>query len=537
MPGLPQNKVHHTGRGWAPLLVWAGSPLPLGEIQGEAEAQACYDLGKMLFLLSRGAQQGQLEGLKLHRPAAFYTTHPAWQQLAERPFDEACSLLASGAAAALLQVPPPAAAAPQTEEEAAAIESPAARQQAAASHDEPVAMRPAGSSELAPEAGLPAEPACACMAQPEAALSAAGEQEAAATGAVVTAGGEEGEEEAAVASPAAAPAGQQAEAATADTMATAVAEEELEAGGAYQLAPSMPADEHHCAPMGVCSGQGMPPLQDSAAPTQQRAAEEEEPEEGDDEELLSWLQCDVCGKWRVVTEECQRAFKDVPACCSSFARPAGCGPAACSCQRPCAGCHSSLCSCDWQEEEGEGKQTQQAQQQGEGPVLLQEQQAQHAEQARRAQQHGLPPQPAEHPAASTSASSPQAKRARLEAGMGAAGLGPEAHQFGSAAAVVPRRQRGSPRTSKYIGVRLLPSGLLGADLQDRWAWRYNLGTFPTEDEGQALPLGEHESEAEAQACYDLGKMLSRGKQQRRQRQQLTLPQRQRMQQQQQQQQQ
>lgn len=45
---------------------------------------------------------------------------------------------------------------------------------------------------------------------------------------------------------------------------------------------------------------------------------EEESEEGveaqaEGEELQSWLQCDRCRKWRVVTEDCMRAFQ-VGAC-------------------------------------------------------------------------------------------------------------------------------------------------------------------------------------------------------------------------------
>lgn len=48
-----------------------------------------------------------LDGLKLHRPAAAYTSHPLWDQLSSEhcSFDEACSLLAGGAAEDLLASP------------------------------------------------------------------------------------------------------------------------------------------------------------------------------------------------------------------------------------------------------------------------------------------------------------------------------------------------------------------------------------------------------------------------------------------------
>ena len=55
-----------------------------------------------------GSDGEPLEGLKLHRPAAAYTSHPLWAQLAGAhcSFEEACSLLAGGAAEDLLAAAP-----------------------------------------------------------------------------------------------------------------------------------------------------------------------------------------------------------------------------------------------------------------------------------------------------------------------------------------------------------------------------------------------------------------------------------------------
>lgn len=70
MPGLPVNKVRRTSEGaWQPLLVRGGRALPLGEHQSEAEAEVCYDLGKMLVrapeagFASRMSRQGPAEGV------------------------------------------------------------------------------------------------------------------------------------------------------------------------------------------------------------------------------------------------------------------------------------------------------------------------------------------------------------------------------------------------------------------------------------------------------------------------------------------
>lgn len=54
-----------------------------------------------------GGDHASLDGLKLHRPAAAYTSHPLWDQLSSEhcSFDEACSLLAGGAAEDLLASP------------------------------------------------------------------------------------------------------------------------------------------------------------------------------------------------------------------------------------------------------------------------------------------------------------------------------------------------------------------------------------------------------------------------------------------------
>ena len=49
----------------------------------------------------------RIDVLKLHRPAAAYTSHPLWQQLSggHCSFEEACSLLAGGLAADFFETP------------------------------------------------------------------------------------------------------------------------------------------------------------------------------------------------------------------------------------------------------------------------------------------------------------------------------------------------------------------------------------------------------------------------------------------------
>ena len=55
-----------------------------------------------------GGEDEPLEGLKLHRPAATYTSNPLWAELTgpHCSFEEACSLLAGGTAEDFLEQPP-----------------------------------------------------------------------------------------------------------------------------------------------------------------------------------------------------------------------------------------------------------------------------------------------------------------------------------------------------------------------------------------------------------------------------------------------
>lgn len=90
-----------------PSLVWERRRLPLGRHASHEVAAACYDVAKLLLVRKLGGDGEPLEGLKLHRPAAAYTSHPLWAQLAGAhcSFEEACSLLAGGAAEDLLAAP------------------------------------------------------------------------------------------------------------------------------------------------------------------------------------------------------------------------------------------------------------------------------------------------------------------------------------------------------------------------------------------------------------------------------------------------
>ena len=152
----PQGKVQRLKSGlFLPSLVWQRQLVPLGEHACLEAAECAYDVGKMLVRLCShqrcqerraagvppllplllpspspnsiasfsapklpyfvhpypqlvrklGGHAAQVEALKLHRPAATYTSHPRWQQLsgAHCSFEEACSLLAGGLAADFLQ--------------------------------------------------------------------------------------------------------------------------------------------------------------------------------------------------------------------------------------------------------------------------------------------------------------------------------------------------------------------------------------------------------------------------------------------------
>ncbi len=61
----------------------------------------------MQLVRKLGGDDAPFEGLKLHRPATSYTSHPLWADLTgpHCSFEEACSLLAGGAAEDLLAAP------------------------------------------------------------------------------------------------------------------------------------------------------------------------------------------------------------------------------------------------------------------------------------------------------------------------------------------------------------------------------------------------------------------------------------------------
>ena len=101
-----------------------------------------------------GGDAARIEVLKLHRPAAAYTSHPLWQQLsgAHCSFEEACSLLAGGLAADFLENATSRRASKQTQERPLA--TPAAAAAAAEEKESATATPAALAAAPAAEAGI-----------------------------------------------------------------------------------------------------------------------------------------------------------------------------------------------------------------------------------------------------------------------------------------------------------------------------------------------------------------------------------------------
>ena len=98
-----------------------------------------------------GGDAARIEALKLHRPAAAYTSHPLWQQLsgAHCSFEDACSLLTGGLAPEFLENAASGRASKQTQEQELA--TPAA---VVAEVIEPATATPAALAAAAAEAGI-----------------------------------------------------------------------------------------------------------------------------------------------------------------------------------------------------------------------------------------------------------------------------------------------------------------------------------------------------------------------------------------------